>query len=107
MNLLKVTAPDYHVLGYLVLGGKCLFFNMRFLTQLGISIAELFPYNIQFIIHNPISFVPGVGKEHPGLAVFCFAQAGTVLPLYPSRMFPFFTKIVSSTDNMLQPAQSA
>ena len=80
-----------HALGYLVFGGKCLFFrDMAFLTQLGIIPAEPFLWDVQFIIHKPISFVPGVGKEHPGLAVFRFPQAATVLPFYPGGMLPFF-----------------
>ena len=52
--------------------------------------AEPFLWDVQFIIHKPISFVTGAGKEHPGLAVFRFPQAATVLPFYPGGMLPFF-----------------
>lgn len=39
-------------------------------------------------------------QEHPD----GYQQAGTVLPLYTGGMLPFFTKLVSSADNMPQHA---
>ena len=61
-------------------------------TQVLMGVLEPFLGDIKLIIHQTVSRVPGIGKEHSNLAVFPFTQSATVLPLYPDGMSPFLYK---------------
>jgi hypothetical protein len=81
------------VLGNLVFCKEApLFWEPASGTQVLMGVLEPFLGDIKLIIHQTVSRVPGIGKEHSNLAVFPFTQSATVLPLYPDGMSPFLYK---------------
>lgn len=90
---LELAALDHlveHASGNLIFGGKCMSLrDMTFLTQLRKLITKPFLRNLQFIVHKPITIV----TRRPQYCHFT-----------PTECFPFFTKLVSSTDSIPAPA---